>query len=615
MYYDEFIIKAYELIQNNKGKDVIRDNIELFKTINRRISIVDHDSKLIEVYKYILASDIDELEFPYFKDRIFEAFNRYEQYITQRFYLGYFTIEDKDIEKLYDFMEQYNEFKKYDKDNKLYSRLEVVRDCTGAMMIALNKGFMNLSLDTIKRMLDTIRNNDYLKAVVAGSTKKGLLDEDYLNQYLSRFLYVLDFNNCDNDEGIEKDYLIDSLFNGTIKDVKFLKKALKYIDGNIILDKLDYNISSYVKLIESTFSDEAIQQELFNILYDKTINDNVRDYLKYIMIDKNYDKYIDEKRKEHIIEWSCYEVTHDFSDDEMLYLINNCTKLNILRLNVYEHLKSKTLSDEIKQKLLEIANNAPNDTYDVEFMQFYLDKIFQNDEKIGTIKDYPFMMMIRNIIKEYLISLGYKKEAEEVKIFFACFPDNTMGCFSGNNFSITINPIPLFRFVKASRNEFKDDPKLFEIFENIFHEVTHYVQRINCDKDEVDDVHYRFYKETILCNNYDGYYDRNYKNIFKEKDARVTSYKVTYEMLEKYFPYLKNTISHYKNLYEKELEFPVDDKVLFELSKKVDFDELFDRFILLNPALVKKYPLLQREYNMDGTKKTIDGIKKVGGVK
>ena len=51
--------------------------------------------------------------------------------------------------------------------------------------------------------------------------------------------------------------------------------------------------------------------------------------------------------------------------------------------------------------------------------------------------------------------------------------------------------------------------------------------------------------------------------------------------------------------YNKQFE----DKKIFELSKRVSIDEALEKIIAVNPCFVTIFPILQREYTLDGCKK------------
>ena len=49
--------------------------------------------------------------------------------------------------------------------------------------------------------------------------------------------------------------------------------------------------------------------------------------------------------------------------------------------------------------------------------------------------------------------------------------------------------------------------------------------------------------------------------------------------------------------------------IIFELSDKVTVDEAIEKLVLICPSIVSNYPLLEREYNLDGSRKERKSVK------
>ena len=48
-----------------------------------------------------------------------------------------------------------------------------------------------------------------------------------------------------------------------------------------------------------------------------------------------------------------------------------------------------------------------------------------------------------------------------------------------------------------------------------------------------------------------------------------------------------------------------EDRRIFELSDNLSIDDILDKLVSINPAILDQYPVLLREYNKDGSKKVL----------
>ena len=75
------------------------------------------------------------------------------------------------------------------------------------------------------------------------------------------------------------------------------------------------------------------------------------------------------------------------------------------------------------------------------------------------------------------------------------------------------------------------------------------------------------------------------------------------DFLKEYYPYMINCIKYYDAIVKKEEERIIHKKNVLELADDLTVDEALEKIIAVNPKLLEKYPGLQREYELDGTKK------------
>ena len=268
----DYVDKLYDLIKKDNSPSTFYNNKELFLQLYyHNIDFVYGGPKVMDISKYILELNLDDEneEFPYINSKIFSAFNRYEQNITQSVYLGS-KFDDDYIETLYKMIDDYYIFNKY-KDNvsldHLYNENTFIRDCTGAMMILLNNSFFNISNENITKMINSIKNNKYLQNIInSGKSGKELLDKEYIYDYTSRYLFNSYFYN---ENSIENDELLIALKEGKINDKTTFEKIIKNIDIGFILDSFNNDLSSIIDIIEKTFDDEVFKINISKLIINK----------------------------------------------------------------------------------------------------------------------------------------------------------------------------------------------------------------------------------------------------------------------------------------------------------------------------------------------------------
>ena len=111
------------------------------------------------------------------------------------------------------------------------------------------------------------------------------------------------------------------------------------------------------------------------------------------------------------------------------------------------------------------------------------------------------------------------------------------------------------------------------------------------------------YKENLLDYYNTGFYSNNYFGINFEKEARVYGAGSFVYFLKSYFPEMEDVITFYTKRMLEEEKKELEDKKIFELSKRVSVETAFDKLVSINPSIVSKYSLLSKEYNIDGSKK------------
>ena len=588
----DIVEKLYSLIQSDNSINTFNNNIELFQQFYfSGMSIKYNGPKTITVMLYLLSVKPDDYNFPLLKSNIFSSFYDYEQFITQSVYDTSVDHLEK-VEEIKELIIYYNQFKKYDEEDKYLKNSIFVRDYTGALIILLNKHYFELSDEDIKFCIEKIKNNDYIKEISNNDTKKGLLDKEYTFDYFSRYLFTSEFVNIDN---LEDDILLNKLFSGEIKDVNFVERAYK----NMAIDYVRYHFESLEEVFDSidkVTDDEYKRIDIKRLIINKLIEQ--KDYLfifRYIMKHLDTD-IIEDNLKESIKLLTAMQFDSNLTEEDAK---------NILKTNnhaiVSRNLKVKCDQENWSPLTKSIIKERTKDinTVDMPFEEAIsnLKRLF-NGEQVSFNK---MMRVLTSIIKTYL-------NDDKVRVYFFS-EKNVYGqaCDDKNEVFLNI-------FVVKELLSYKgmgDDPEKLKVLETLFHECKHIEQFYDMNDEEMTDNSFTEYKEELLRYYNSGYYSKNYSGVSYEKEARVFGAGSLVYFMKSYFPEMTDVIDYYskKMEYEKNREF--EDKEIFELSRKVSVDEAFDKLVSINPSVIFDNKLLSKEYNLDGTKKD----KKRKGVK
>lgn len=150
------------------------------------------------------------------------------------------------------------------------------------------------------------------------------------------------------------------------------------------------------------------------------------------------------------------------------------------------------------------------------------------------------------------------------------------------------------------------------------HEIRHEKQRINEDNEEYNALAYLMKKEEILRSEVEEFYHTNYSNLYFELDAESFSLETVIHFLETLKPRGFAQMPEYKpimkHLKERKADFDnrfktANDKTIKQKDPKEDkiikLQELFDDLVAKKPSIIKENPILETEYNPDGTRKPL----------
>lgn len=579
-----------QLIKSDSSPVTFQNNQELFsKFFLHDMSIRYGGRKVMNIYNYLLSlNQPDALHYVYLQ--IFNDFTYYEQYVTQSIYMLKTEANDLYVDTLEELIAYYNLLKgyalKYNIPN-LINENQFVRDYTGAMMILLNKGFFKLSTENIKKMINYIKDNSYLQNVlINGYMDFKFLDQEYIIDYVKRFLI-----NSDLIGDIDNDFLLMAIKRGRIKDKNLFLKILDKININFLDLILDNGASSFVDILELTFPDINDRIEIFQKFYQKLLEAKEYSYLlTFIVGDERSKDYLSEEEEKLILNKNrLYYPTYTVDEDIEYFLSTN--PQGLLLANLKENLKRNDWSKETNQKVREQTKNVSDLCMRSETVIPLFNLAFKN--RTGKLTFIHLFAALKRMIIEYL--------HDDSVIVYLTHLEGEWGTSFPEDGVIKINVLNVKKMFDC--NNYEENPEAIHILDTIFHEARHIMQYRLMQKKDMSPEIYEQYKEGVLKSLNVDYYNQNYEETLSEIDARLTGAKILVDFLKTYYPDMINCIKYYEAIVKKEEQRIIHKKSVLELSDDVTVDEALEKIIAVNPKLLEKYPGLQREYELDGTKK------------
>lgn len=155
-----------------------------------------------------------------------------------------------------------------------------------------------------------------------------------------------------------------------------------------------------------------------------------------------------------------------------------------------------------------------------------------------------------------------------------------------------------------------------DLINTMYHEIQHACQERDISSGKITDKYqYRIIKELILEGINPNYYKDNYLYMYSEIDARVQALLQQRQYLEhlgltrEEIEDIKIEQNNFENaIYFERVALGRADKKIYG-DRREDMNEIFEREIIHNPQYLEKFPILQREFHQDGTKKTEEEMK------
>ena len=266
-------------------------------------------------------------------------------------------------------------------------------------------------------------------------------------------------------------------------------------------------------------------------------------------------------------------------------------------MNYYGHMQSLKLSNyRIKDK---------------KILDFIIIQILDPNSCISKNPE-KYQGFVERIIEDYAsFDLPYKLQEQ-----YCYFTRHTLSTEYTLGVHISQEKYIMF---KQSQIESLLYSKDIDIFETNFHENTHANQDFDIRSSNINSFNkYLMIKEKILRAEKEEYYSENYEDIFIEIEARQKAREKLGQFIDRLPKNLR--IQSLQRLVNRKLGFEPDEKEqefidgrrkinVFNPSKpKEDVSIIFDEIIRQHPEYLKEYPMLQMEYNPDGSQKSLQDL-------
>ncbi len=306
-----------------------------------------------------------------------------------------------------------------------------------------------------------------------------------------------------------------------------------------------------------------------------------------------YTKYVDLKNE--IINWLGGN-NKNKTDIFALYKLIDIKEVNeyILENNV-----DKLVADEYKKIFDKIVNGNCLDYQD----ENNVIEIFPiiSKHKANILIDYIVSLFILDVVliskelTKFLIVQIIKNLDSKIEVVFTDMNLHTRAQYTYNKISLANYIVDEFYEGKSKLYTYENNEKetaRLDFLESIFHEFIHHYQ-IQRERKELTLIGYLEKKETLLLKEYPEYYSDNYNDLLLEKEAdRISQFLANY-----YYNILcfRNEIRDIRNLIIKQI-LNEETYIRKVNNVKVNFNDLFDDYIVSNKDVLKKYPIFNLEY-------------------
>ena len=353
-------------------------------------------------------------------------------------------------------------------------------------------------------------------------------------------------------------------------------------------------LSSFVDMIVNCGINDVERFILFNKFLQKlVIAEQYRYILKFIVHDERVSDYMTKKDQKNIINSVAGSYVVNLKKEEIEYVLNNCDNSDLFLMNLRENLKNNEWDEDTRSYVESITKNTIDTDVDDGLAIVILDKLFEEHEISSNF--YLVFAALKRILKTFL--------KDETLCVYVMKSDHTSGCAVEEDNYIKLSYDSIMKLVNG--HNFDQEVECLDIFDTIFHEAAHIEQYRYMKEADMDDVSYSHYKENIILHLCVDFYKVNYKGVSIEREAREVGAAQAAILFETFFPHMTNAIKSFRETADKEMNAKYEDRRIFELSDNLSIDDILDKLVSINPAILDQYPVLLREYNKDGSKKVL----------
>lgn len=615
----EFFCKnlIYEYIKDIKDKN----QRQIISVVVKKIGSFLDNKYFDDFFNYINNLEDDYIEKIYLCNSKEELFNIIELLSWKEDILDSLSIDNTSISKF--------------RNNNLY-----LLDLINTSLIHL---IQNLTDEEFKEIENYVNNNKTFELVInKKSADYSIEDFEFLNNYVST---IIKFDSVFNAKELNKNKLVHKFLNFELDDEYIVSSLMKVSPKNYIesflksnqdiinsfdeyLNKFDVN-ESIKEIYMSAFVKEKMNFDNFQIFYNNyLIDQNISiiekfTWLKNIDIQKKFKEY-----EEKLLNGQYIILNSSLIKKLINKYFNKESCYNSLFINIYQSVKSGNFytSEETKEILNLFQSKGSNKYYEIpdnfdlssniqrknksinaylkgEIIDINLSKSLIKDQFLGKLNlgKFSTKAIVQSIIISYLKSMNI-----DIKGVYFYNDEKNAGISDNNNKIIYIN--------NKLIDDFCDNKKplleRIKLFTTCFHEMSHFIQNDSISNGKFSNNYYSLLKEKIIFEADESFYENNYSKLVTEIDADLSSYKKTVKFFECIDESLAIEIQkEIKNLYIETLNFCKGEienkKYIGSENFSLNMDDIISLIISKDISLLKKYPILEIEYNLDGSKKSL----------
>ncbi len=391
--------------------------------------------------------------------------------------------------------------------------------------------------------------------------------------------------------------LIDYIYNtpsadGSYEHAYKSRAVNRYLETYIylLLDGIPIHSKSH-NFVRTYLNNRTLKPD-FNIFDEQYVSD--------IMQLINADK-IDEPLKSEfyaiiIGNLGLSEINAEEVKNELYLQIDSCT------IPVLEEEMDKICQNIQKIKLVN------GRIYDKKIFNFFLSQVLDENSSIST-NPKKYQGFVERMLEDYA-RFDLSPKAKDICFFIRDF-------LGFNKLKGNYYPDTAIEYKRENIQELIKKKNL-DIFATIFHENIHAVQYYDIEHSKFDNYYrYLMLKERIIRSIDNNFYVKNYKSVFLEIEARLTSSEKVRDMIlglpenvkkqifEKNGEQLKEDILRGKREYKKG---HYKRNIFKKGYPKESLTTIFDQIIQEHPEVLKENPTLKIEYNEDGSLKKPEDV-------